>query len=381
MSSLYIHIPFCVEKCAYCNFFSITDLSLQERYVESLCKEMRFRANYLSDKLIDTLYFGGGTPSVFSPESIEKIIGQIDAVFSLKSDAEISLEANPNNLNEDYFKRLSQTSINRLSIGIQSFNDEHLQVLGRIHSGRQAEICLELADKYGFKNLSIDLMYGYPLLTEKQWVANLEKLRHVNHLSCYCLSLEANSVLYKQVKSGKYCLPNEENALNQYDILTDFAKSNNFLHYEISNFCKPNQFSRHNTAYWQNKAYLGLGTAAHSFNLVERQWNIADVKTYIDTLSATNTAEEWEMVKDKLSEKEHLTPAMQFNEYLMTSLRTCWGCDLNFVKKHFGESFYLSLQQNINRLNKDCYSIENEYLILSERGFLLADAIAGDLFV
>jgi oxygen-independent coproporphyrinogen-3 oxidase len=342
---------------------------------------MCFRADYLPDKLIDTLYFGGGTPSVFSPESIEKIIGQIDAVFSLKSDAEISLEANPNNLNEDYFKRLSQTSINRLSIGIQSFNDEHLQILGRIHSGRQAEICLELADKYGFKNLSIDLMYGYPLLTEKQWVANLEKLRHVNHLSCYCLSLEANSVLYKQVKSGKYCLPSEENALNQYDILTDFAKSNNFLHYEISNFCKPNQFSRHNTAYWQNKAYLGLGTAAHSFNLVERQWNIADVKTYIDILSATNTAEEWEMVKDKLSEKEHLTSAMQFNEYLMTSLRTCWGCDLNFVKKHVGETLYLSLQQNINRLNKDCYSIENENLILSERGFLLADAIAGDLFV
>ena len=380
MSSIYIHIPFCIEKCSYCNFFSITDLSLQDQYIASLYKEMRFSEDYLQHQPIDTLYFGGGTPSVFSPEIIEKIIRQIDAVFHLKPDVEITLESNPNNLNEEYFKRLSQTSVNRLSIGIQSFNDDHLQVLGRIHNGKQAELCLELAEKYHFHNLSIDLMYGYPLLTETQWFSNLEKVRNVNHLSCYSLSLEPHSVLYKQVKSGKYRLPSEETLLNQYDILTTFAKENHFTHYEISNFCKVEQFSKHNTAYWQNKAYLGLGTAAHSFNLTERQWNIADVRTYIDTLSTINTKQEWEKVKNKLSEKEHLTLAMQFNEYLMTSLRTCWGCDLDYVKKHFGESLYFHLQQHINQLNKDYYSIDNEHFILSERGFLLADAIASDLF-
>ena len=381
MASIYIHIPFCVKKCAYCNFFSVTDFSLQEQYIASLFKEMRFREEYLQHQPIDSLYFGGGTPSVFSPETIERIIRQIDTVFHLNPHAEITLEANPNNLDEDYFKRLSQTSINRLSIGIQSFFDEHLHILGRIHNQRQSELCLEWAEKYHFHNLSIDLMYGYPLLTEKQWIANLEKLCNVNHLSCYSLSLEPCSALYQEVESGKYCLPKEETVLNQYNILTSFAKENHFIHYEISNFCKPDQFSRHNTAYWQNKAYLGLGAAAHSFNQTERQWNIADVKTYIETLFAINTKQQWENVKNKLFEKELLTPVMQLNEYLMTSLRTCWGSDLNYVKKQFGEPFYSLLQQKINQLNKDFYSVENRHFILSERGFLLADAIASDLFL
>ena len=380
MSSIYIHIPFCIEKCAYCNFFSITDRSLQEQYLVSLFKEMRFREDYLRHQSIDSLYFGGGTPSVFSPEAIERIICQIDAVFGLKPNAEITVEANPNNLHEDYFKRLSQTAVNRLSIGIQSFFDENLKILGRIHNGRQAEHCLELAQKYHFNNLSIDLMYGYPLLTEKQWIENLEKVQNVHHLSCYSLSLEPHSVLYKQVKSGKYCLPKEEAVLNQYHILTSFAEKNDFLHYEISNFCKPNQFSRHNTAYWQNKPYLGLGPAAHSFNQTERQWNIANLKIYTNTLSESKTKREWEKFENELFEKETLTPVMQLNEYLMTSLRTCWGCNLDYVKKQFGESTYLLLQQKINQLNANFYVVKNEHLTLSESGFLLADAIASDLF-
>jgi oxygen-independent coproporphyrinogen-3 oxidase len=252
--------------------------------------------------------------------------------------------------------------------------------LGRIHSGKQAENCLELAEKYHFPNLSIDLMYGYPLLTEKQWITNLEKAKTANHLSCYSLSLEPHSVLYKQVKAGKYLLPQEEDVINQYNILTYFAKDNNFVHYEISNFCKPEQFSKHNTAYWQNKTYLGLGPAAHSFNRTERQWNTTNLKTYINTLLACNTKQEWEKSESELFEKETLTPIMQLNEYLMTSLRTCWGCDLNYIKKRFGESVYASLQQKAKQLNTDFYFIENEHLTLSESGFLLADAVAGELF-
>ena len=380
MPSIYIHIPFCIKKCTYCNFFSVTDLSLQDQYIAALCKEMNLRSDYLQYQPIDSLYFGGGTPSVISPQILEQIIREINTIFQLNPNAEITLEANPNNLNEDYFKQLSQTSINRLSIGIQSFFDENLKLLGRIHSGKQAELCLELAEKYRFYNLSIDLMYGYPRLNEKQWIENLEKSQHVNHLSCYSLSLEPHSVLSKQVKAKKYLLPTEETILNQYHILKSFAKSTHFLHYEISNFCKPNQFSRHNTAYWQNKAYLGLGTAAHSFNHIERQWNTTNLKTYIDTLSPIHTKQQWEKIKSNLSEKEILTPTMQLNEYLMTSLRTCWGCDLNYVKKQFGQHCYWLLQQKINQLNKDFYAVKNNHLVLSKNGLLLADAIAGDLF-
>ena len=380
MASIYVHIPFCIEKCAYCNFFSVTDLSLQKHYLAALFREMYFRAAYLQHQPVDSLYFGGGTPSILSPETIEQIIRRIDTVFALKPNAEITLEANPNNLNEDYFKRLSQTSINRLSIGIQSFADENLRLLGRIHSGKQAELCLELAQKYHFHNLSIDLMYAYPLLTEKQWIENLEKAKDVNHLSCYSLSLEPHSVLYKQAADGKYRLPAEETVLKQYHILTSFAKSADFVHYEISNFCKPDRFSRHNTAYWQNKPYLGLGAAAHSFNQTERQWNAANLKTYINTLSAAHAKQQWSAFEGKLFEKETLTSTMQLNEYLMTSLRTCWGCDLDYVKKQFGEPVYSLLQQKANQLNSNLYSLKNEHLVLSEDGFLLADAIASDLF-
>ena len=380
MPSIYVHIPFCVEKCSYCNFFSVTDFSLQELFVKSLYKEMDFRADYLQCQSADSLYFGGGTPSVFSPETLEKIIRQTDAVFGLKPNAEITLEANPNNLNEDYFKRLSQTSINRLSIGIQSFFDEHLAVLGRIHSGKQAEFCLELAQKYNFSNLSIDLMYGYPLLTENQWITNLQKVQNVNHLSCYSLSLEPDSVLYNEIKKGKYRLPTEEMVLNQYNTLKNFAKKNDFIHYEISNFCKPNQFSRHNSAYWKNEKYIGLGAGAHSFNGDERQWNIANLKNYIDVFSSINSFCEWKKSENRLYEKEFLTPVTKLNEYVMTSLRTCWGCDLDFVKTNFGDDFLSLLLQKINRLARNLYFIENHHLILSDKGFLLADGIAGELF-
>jgi oxygen-independent coproporphyrinogen-3 oxidase len=342
---------------------------------------MDLRYDYLDNQPVDTLYIGGGTPSVLQPLALETIISHAKKVFGLNPDAEITLETNPNNLNHEYMKQLSDTSINRLSIGIQSFFDDNLQLLGRIHSGKQAEICLELAYRYHFSNLSVDLMYGYPHLSMYQWRKNLEKVKTVNHLSCYSLSLEPHSILYAQVQNKRYPLPNEDEIIRQYQLLTDFAAENNFIHYETSNFCKQNWFSRHNTAYWHNEPYIGIGPSAHSFNRRQRQWNIADVDRYIQQLRSLHTPEQWvSKGKNAVFNDEILTPVMQINEYIMTSLRTIWGCNLQYVKEQFGTSFHAELLNRLHTINRQWYTMENNSLVLTYHGSLFADAIARDLF-
>jgi len=381
MSGIYIHIPFCVERCSYCNFFSSTDLSWKNYYLRALQKEMELRSDYLQGLQVDTLYFGGGTPSTLAPKELENIISSAKSILGFNKDMEITLEANPNNLNEEYFKQLSDTSINRLSIGIQSFFDEDLQVLGRIHTGKQAETCMELAEKYDFSNLSIDLMYGYPRLTEKNWEANLEKAKTVNHLSCYSLSLESGTKLYRQIKDNLFSSVDEEQTLNQYRLLSDFAKNNQFLHYETSNFCKEGHFSKHNTAYWQDKPYIGLGCSAHSFNRKSRQWNVSNIENYIRNMDTMTTKEDWETKgKNLLFEQEIRTDSMRINEYIMTSLRTIWGCDLDYVETHFSKSYREKLEQNLTAISPTYYCKENDKIILTETGSLFADAIASELF-
>ena len=381
MSGIYIHIPFCVERCSYCNFFSSTDLSWKNYYLRALQKEMELRSDYLQGLQVNTLYFGGGTPSTLAPKELENIISSAKSIFGFNKDMEITLEANPNNLNEDYYKQLSDTSINRLSIGIQSFFDEDLQVLGRIHTGKQAEICMELAEKYDFSNLSIDLMYGYPQLTEKNWETNLEKAKTVNHLSCYSLSLESGTKLYRQIKDNLFSSVDEEQTLNQYRLLSAFAKNNQFLHYETSNFCKEGHFSKHNTAYWQDKPYIGLGCSAHSFNRKSRQWNVSNIENYIRNMDAMTTKEDWETKgKNLLFEQEILTDSMRINEYIMTSLRTIWGCDLDYVETHFSKSYREKLEQNLTAISPTYYCKENDKITLTEAGSLFADAIASELF-
>lgn len=381
MSGIYIHIPFCVEKCSYCNFYSSVDLSRKEVFIKALYREMELRKDYLNNQPADTLYFGGGTPSVLTPKEIEQIISSVKHIFGLKPNAEITLEVNPNNLDDEYFKQLTDTSINRLSIGIQSFFDDNLKILGRIHTAKQAEISLELADKYHFSNLSVDLMYGYPQLTEYQWKENLRRTKEIPHISCYSLSLESDSKLYKQVQDELLQLPDEEQLIEQYQQLTDFAKKNDFIHYETSNFCKPGCFSKHNAAYWQDKLYIGLGPAAHSFNHFQRQWNLPDIDNYIKQLSTIHTANEWNQKGEIiLFEQEILTPTIRVNEYIMTSLRTTWGCDLDYVKTEFGGNFDSLLRQKIKKYNPQYYSLKRNKLVLTETGSLLADAIAGDLF-
>jgi len=381
MSGIYIHIPFCVKKCSYCNFFSSTNLSQKDSYLQALCKEMELRADYLDEKPVRTLYFGGGTPSILTPQELESLIAHARKVFGFHSDVEITLEANPNNLNEEYFKQLANTAINRLSIGIQSFFDENLQILGRIHTAKHAENCVELADKYNFSNLSIDLMYGYPQLTTEQWQANLQKVKEIPHLSCYSLSLESNSVLYKQVQNASLQLPDEEQIIEQYSLLSHFAKDNQFIHYETSNFCKVGCFSKHNTAYWQDKAYIGLGCAAHSFNRKSRQWNLSDIDNYIQQIASIPTADDWaQKAENMLFEQEELTQSMRVNEYVMTSLRTIWGCDLQYVETHFSKHYRIELEQKLTSISPTYYFVKDEKIMLTEEGSLFADAIASNLF-
>jgi oxygen-independent coproporphyrinogen-3 oxidase len=382
MSGIYIHIPFCAEKCAYCNFFSSTDLLYKEDFVHALCKEMNLRNDYLNGLPADTLYIGGGTPTILQPSVIERIISHAKKIFGLKIDAEITLEANPNNLNEEYFKQLTDTSINRLSIGIQSFFDENLEVLGRIHTGKQAHNAIELAHKYCFSNISVDLMYAYPYLTENQWKENLEKVKTLNHLSCYNLTLEENSKLYKKIQNKIYPTVNEDDMIKQYKILTNFAKNNNFIHYETSNFCKSGQFSKHNTAYWQDKNYIGLGPSAHSFNYLHRRWNKSDIQNYIKEINNIFSPEEWEQKgKNTVFEQEILTPFMRVNEYIMTSLRTIWGCDMQYIKKQFGVFFHAELLKKLKIIDENFYKRTDNKLILSKKGSLFADAIASELFL
>ena len=342
---------------------------------------MDIRSEYLDGDPVHTVYFGGGTPSILTPKELESLISHAKKVFEFHSDIEITLEANPNNLNEEYFKQLTDTSVNRLSIGIQSFFDENLRTLGRIHTAKQAENCIELADKYNFHNLSIDLMYGYPQLTTEQWQRNLQKVKNIPHLSCYSLSLESNSALYKQVQNGSLQLPDEEQIIEQYSLLSVFAKDNQFIHYETSNFCKAACFSRHNTAYWQDKPYIGLGCSAHSFNRKSRQWNLSNIHNYIQQIASIHTTDDWKQKGENgLFEQEQLTSSMRMNEYIMTSLRTIWGCDLQYVETCFSKHCRMELEQKLTSISRAYYSVKDEKIILTEEGSLLADAIASDLF-
>ena len=380
MSSLYIHIPFCIRRCHYCNFFSSTLIEQKNSYIKALKKEIQIRSNYLKNKQLKTIYIGGGTPSLLSIDEINSIFKTITDHFYLAENIEISLEANPNNLNEQYLSALQQTPVNRLSIGIQSFFDEHLQVLGRIHSTRQAHLCIQQALQAGFDNLSIDLMYGYPHLTLQQWKENLHFVKDIPHISCYCLTLEPHSQLYKTIQQKQLSLPDDDHIIEQIEVLKDFAHQHQFIHYEISNFCKENFHSRHNSAYWQRKPYLGIGCSAHSFDIYSRQWNICNINSYIEFLDEINTHGDYQKFENRLFEREILTPAMQVNEYIMTSLRTIYGCHLDYIAHEFSPAFAEQLAKKISLLQQDNYIFSHGILRLTEKGMLFADAIAAELF-
>jgi oxygen-independent coproporphyrinogen-3 oxidase len=373
MAGIYIHIPFCKQACHYCDFHFSTSLANKSAFVNALKKEILLRKKYLEGQKIETVYFGGGTPSLLSAEEILDIFSCLQQNFDISSDAEVTLEANPDDLTESKLKELKDGPVNRLSIGIQSFRDEDLKFMNRAHTAAEAERCVKQARGLGFHNITVDLIYGLPQLDEAAWRDNLRKAfaLDIQHVSAYCLTVEPRTALAKFVKEGKVPGINDERSAEQFRMMKEEMRWNDFMQYEIANFGKAGFFSRHNSNYWKGVSYLGLGPSAHSFNGVSRQWNKPNNASYI--LSLEQGPPEFEL--------EMLSPIQQYNEYVMTSLRTMWGCDLDVIGEKFGVSrasfcneeaeYYLQSGKLVQKGN---------LLILSEEGMLFADRIASDLF-
>lgn len=373
MAGIYLHIPFCTQKCHYCNFFSLASKKNTAAFVSAICNEIVLQKDYLQNESISTIYFGGGTPSLLNNSDLKNIFENVFSTFKIEENAEISLEANPDDLKIDKIRELSDSPINRLSIGIQSFFDDDLQFLNRSHSSDQASEAIFNAHKQGLSNISIDLIYGIPTLTDKKWKENIKIAidSGVQHISAYSLTVEANTAFDLFIKKGKIKAPEEEQAVRQFEILMDTMNNQGFIHYEISNFCKEGFFSRHNSNYWKQQKYLGLGPSAHSFDLDSRQWNVANLQQYIQSINAGNIP----------FEKEILTASQKYNEYIMTGLRTIWGVNLKEVKLKFGEELLSYLNKNSRKYITDkTMELKDNALILTEKGKFLADGIASDLF-
>ncbi len=373
MAGIYIHIPFCKQKCHYCNFYSSVSIKYQTVFVAALVHEINIRKDYLNNNVVNTIYFGGGTPSLLSVKEITLIINTIKNVYNVTSDAEITLEANPDDLNKEKISDLKKyTQINRLSIGIQSFFDDDLQYLNRVHSGKQASTSIENSINAGFNNITIDLIYGIPTLSNKKWKENLNRFFSYNipHLSSYSLTVEPKTALDVLIKKNKIKNINEAESISHFEILLTETEKHNFINYEISNFALGGFMSKHNSNYWLGKHYLGLGPSAHSYNGKSRQWNIANTKKYCDT-KIDNIVEEIEL----------LTKEQLYNEYVLTSIRTSWGCDIEFINKTFGNKYSNYFEANIKTsiIENRVYHQNNIYT-LTNKGKLFADGIASSLF-
>ena len=383
MAGLYIHIPFCKSKCAYCGFYSLPSLKLKDRFLETLKAEIVARKDYLQGDAVNTIYFGGGTPSLLSLKEIGELLNHINAHYPVASNAEITLEANPDTLSLEYLEGLRQLGVNRLSIGIQSFFDNDLKYLSRRHDSHHAQN----AEQWN-KNLDIFFVHGLP------------------HLSAYSLTLEPNAILTKQIELGKVQPVNEDDALRDYEILCQRAAENGYLHYEISNYCKSEMHSKHNASYWFGTPYIGFGPSAHSFDGNSRQWNVSSVEKYCVSVP--------EPVEGSAIEKEILSPEQHYDEYVMLRLRTHWGIDLKWLKREMGERFSTYCEQHAQpmlrlrthwgidlkwlkremgeRFSTYCeqhaqpliaqgrLSQTREFLYLTDQQMLFADGIAEELF-
>ena len=370
MSGIYIHIPFCKQACIYCNFYFTTQLNKQSIFIDSLLKEIELRANEFPSTL-ETIYFGGGTPSFVEPQSIERILLAIKGRFPQANWREITLEANPDDMTDAHLKAWKAIGISRLSVGVQSFHDHHLQWMHRAHSSNAAIEALSKAKTYGFE-LSLDLIFGIPGSSQAEWQYNLDTALQFDpeHLSCYGLTLEEKTAWFKLLQKGKAPAIDEKASLEQFQLTMSYLAQKGWLQYEISNYAMPGHWAVHNTAYWQSKMYIGLGPSAHSFNGVERSWNVADLKAYSEAIAAGNVP----------IQREVLSQENQFNEYLMTRLRTIWGADINELKQ-FNCSMVDFEKQLQKWLNSGHVQMQDQLLTLTKEGKLMADAIAADLFV
>ncbi len=373
MSSIYIHIPFCAKKCFYCDFYTTISIKYKNEYVKALIKELNQRQNYIENKEIKTIYFGGGTPTLIDPSKLQSIIDEISKIYTIDKNVEITIEANPDDINSEYVQELKKTKINRISIGLQSFFDEDLKLMNRRHTSSENINAVKLLQDKGYTNISGDLIYGLPNMTIENWQKNLSEFFTLNipHLSAYHLTYEPNTVFSKFLKKGKIKEIPEDDSIKQFDLLISEAKKNKFIHYETSNFAKEDFFSRHNSAYWKQKHYLGLGASAHSYNGDSRQYNIANIKEYIKRVGEGRG----------YFEKEELNTTDKYNDYLITSLRTIWGIDLIFIKNNFGDQ-YLNFVDNKSKtlIEKGLLIKEKLTLKITQKGKFIEDNILLDLF-
>jgi len=377
LAGIYIHIPFCKQACYYCDFHFSTSLKRKEDMLTAIKRELVLRKDELSKEQIDTIYFGGGTPSILTIDELRILIDTIYENYEVVEDAEITLEANPDDLTSEKIKELAKIPINRLSIGIQSFFDDDLKFMNRAHSAEESRKCLTEATKY-FDNITIDLIYGVPNMSNEKWLSNLKQAFDFNipHISAYALTVEEKTVLHKLIEKGKVPPVDEDLALEHYNILVEETEKRDFVNYEISNFGKLAYFSRHNTSYWLGEKYIGIGPSAHSYNGFERSWNVSNNTKYINALLA-----------DELpSENEQLTEINRFNEYVMTGLRTIWGVSFQKVEKEFGAMYLEELKKGAERhikaglLEIELRSFSGSVLVITKKGKFLADGIASDLF-
>ena len=370
---LYLHIPFCKQACHYCDFHFSTSLGQKAALVNTLCAEIHLQKDYLPDQFLETIYFGGGTPSLLTEIELRQIFTAIRACFTVSPAAEITLEANPDDLSTEKLRMLRRY-VNRLSIGIQTFDETTLRWMNRAHTATEAEACVRLAQEAGFENISVDLIYGIPNRHKSRWDADLQAILSLNvpHLSAYALTIEPDTAFGRWQQKGKLPPADEALAARQFEELSMALTDAGYEHYEISNFARPGQYARHNTAYWQRHPYLGIGPSAHSYNGHSRQYNIANNARYIADIQ-----------KDKLpTTVEVLTIADQVNEYLLTGLRTQWGCSLTELNTLLGNDFAQKQAPDLETMYASGWLIKDgDRLYLSEAGKLFADRVAATLFV
>ncbi len=374
MAGLYLHIPFCKQACHYCDFHFSTLQDNKGKLVETICKELDLQKDYLGGEALKTIYFGGGTPSLLNEKEISLIFNSIRNNFSVAEGSEITLEANPDDLSVENLQMLKGNGVNRLSIGIQSFDNEILRFLNRAHTSTDAVDCLMLARKVGFTNISIDLIYAIPNQNDYLWKQNIKKVIALSpeHISAYSLTIEEKTVFGKWQKTGKLKGEKDEIAAAQMEILMDLLNAAGYDHYEISNFSKPDFYSQHNTSYWKQKKYLGVGPSAHSYNGDTRQFNINNNSLYIRSLENNKVP----------FELETLSRANKINEYLLTTLRTSWGCDLDYLLHQFEFDLMNEKKRELDQFHSlKLFDRKENCLILTRKGKLLADKIASDLFV
>ncbi|MFV0210711.1 radical SAM family heme chaperone HemW [Empedobacter falsenii] len=372
MAGIYIHIPFCKQKCSYCDFHFSTNLHNKSNLVKAINKELLLRKNEISQPL-ETIYFGGGTPSILSEIELESIFETIFKNYSTQNLKEVTLEANPDDLNQKKLKFLKSTPINRFSIGVQSFFEEDLQLMNRAHNAQEAEQSIKLVQDFGFDNITIDLIYGSSTTTNDMWMKNLQQAINLNvpHISSYALTVEEKTILDHQIKKGITKPVDEDRQNEQFQLLVDTLTSNNFIQYEISNFGKENYFSLHNSNYWKGIHYMGIGPSAHSYNGKSRAWNIANNIKYIQAINQNNLPQEIEVLNE----------AERFNEMIMIGLRTIYGIDVDRINSEFSQPILDLFYQEINQLIKENLIIQQENkIILKPESKFFADGIASRLF-